>query len=505
MLESFNTKNELQYHKLSPEEQTQRGILGRLVGIIASFTSPTRNGRKYTEDLWDKTFENPIMREKIQNRCLFGELGHPADRSEVDMEKIAICMAEVPKKGNDGKLHGVFDILDTPNGRILKTLCDYGCKIGVSSRGQGDTFTDYDGQETVDSDTFECECWDAVLLPAVKEARPKYVTESLDTSKTLKQALQESLNNASEEDKKIMSETLADLDIDYESDENKADEIVASKEAEADNDGDDLVTELQESLKKIQTLQKQVLELQEKLSVSYTKEVKLEESNNELKASVKQLTESVSQAKNDKALVESLQAKLQQSAKMHEHDKKLITSLRNKLNESVDRRNVLTESVSSKDVTISKLNESLSNINEDILALKKHNKKIVENLNSEISTLKQESEAKNAQYSAKLAKCNKMVESYKNIASKAINKYIDCKATQLGINAAEIKNKLSENYSFDEIDSVCEQLRSYKLNMSKLPFSLSKNVQRVTLKEDTQTQRFTNPDDVVDKKLFDMI
>ena len=119
MLENYNVNNEMQYQKLSAEEQQERGILGRLVGIIADFKNATRNGRRYTEELWDKAFKNPIMREKFENRCLFGELGHPVDRQEVDMEKVCICMAEPPKKGNDGKLYGVFDILNTPNGRIL--------------------------------------------------------------------------------------------------------------------------------------------------------------------------------------------------------------------------------------------------------------------------------------------------------------------------------------------------------------------------------------------------
>ena len=145
MLESFNTNSEMQYQRLTKEEMQQRGILGRLKGIIADFKNPTRNGRRYTEELWDKTFDDPIVKEKIENRCILGELGHPADRQETDIEKVAICLAEMPKKGNDGKLHGIFDILDTPNGRILKTLCDYGCNIGVSSRGGVDTFEDYDG------------------------------------------------------------------------------------------------------------------------------------------------------------------------------------------------------------------------------------------------------------------------------------------------------------------------------------------------------------------------
>jgi len=207
---------DFKYQRLSQEEQKQRGILGRLVGVCADFINPTRNGRKYDESLWENVFKDPIMKEKINNHICFGELGHPVDREEVDMDKIAICLAEQPVKGSDGKLHAVFDILDTPNGRILKTLCDYGSNIGISSRGTGDLYTDDDGNEAVDPDTYHCECWDAVLIPAVPEARLQYVTESLNTkkyNKTLKQKLVEELNKASEADKKIMNETLNNLDI----------------------------------------------------------------------------------------------------------------------------------------------------------------------------------------------------------------------------------------------------------------------------------------------------
>ena len=148
MLESFTKK--FNYQKLSEEEQKKRGILGRLVGVIADCTNPTRNERLYSEELWDKVFDNPIMKERIKNHVCYGELGHPLDgRTETDMEKVAICLAEQPKKGDDGKLYGVFDILSTPNGKILKALCDYGSNIGISSRGTGDVITDDADQSIV--------------------------------------------------------------------------------------------------------------------------------------------------------------------------------------------------------------------------------------------------------------------------------------------------------------------------------------------------------------------
>ena len=36
----------------------------------------------------------------------------------------------------------VFDILNTKCGQLLKTLCDYGTTIGISSRGEGDLITE---------------------------------------------------------------------------------------------------------------------------------------------------------------------------------------------------------------------------------------------------------------------------------------------------------------------------------------------------------------------------
>ena len=52
MIKKLKTNESIQYQKLSPEEMKARGILGRLVGPCADFINPTRNGRKYSEQLW---------------------------------------------------------------------------------------------------------------------------------------------------------------------------------------------------------------------------------------------------------------------------------------------------------------------------------------------------------------------------------------------------------------------------------------------------------------------
>ena len=135
MLENYSQTDELKFKELSPEEKASRGILGRLYGPIASIVKSTRNGRKYTESLWEKVFKNPITQEMFQSGGVPGELDHPIDREETDSSRIAIMMPEAPTKDKSGNLMGYFDIIDTPCGRIAYALAKYGFNLGISSRG----------------------------------------------------------------------------------------------------------------------------------------------------------------------------------------------------------------------------------------------------------------------------------------------------------------------------------------------------------------------------------
>lgn len=469
MLENFNTKNSFEYQKLTEEEQSKRGILGRLVGPIADSVNPTRNGRRYSGELWEKVFKNPIMQEKIENRVCFGELGHPVDRTETDMEKICWCLAEVPKKGDDGQLYGVFDILPTPNGRILKALCDYGSNIGTSSRGSGDTFMDYDGQESVDPDTYECECWDAVLLPAVKSARLTPVTESLH--KTLKESLETLVNNANEADKKVMTETLETLNLDYNTD-SVDDDIANEGEETAADDNGAVVESLQVAVKQKQELENKVLDLQEKLSVSYAKETRLEEQIVKYSRAISNLSNT---AKKVTALQEKINSLTKELNKEKEHSQQLNGKISRFENISKKERGLkesLKEQVSNRDIEISKLNESIEQLIEAKNSMQNDNMKLLE----QISTLKKDLALKKTEYSQKLEQSNKLVEKYKKVANKAVEQYIELQADRIGINAKEIQNKLPESYTFQDIDSICEDLQSYKLTLNKLPFSTAKSL-----------------------------
>lgn len=646
MLESF-VSTAFEYKKLTEAEQKARGILGRLVGVIADTKKPTRNGRKYSEKLWENVFENPIMKEKIANRCCFGELNHPADRSEVDLERVAICLAEHPQKGPDGQLYGVFDILSTPNGRILKALCDYGCKIGISSRGQGDLITDDDGEEAVDPDTYDCECFDAVIVPGVEKARLKYVTESLSKDKSLKQTLTESLNAANADERKIMEETLdmlkikleedkkeeeedidtapeadieeaepkdsevndvesdteddfsdleldkdfddiatfddeeipededtaesaedteeeeksdADiflhylannfdeeqikkvcdiLDIDIEDNDSNEDEEESDNET-SDNESDEenndmvdvddatdldsekitdedadtssediidtsdkteeevdeaidngtstLVNSLKEALEKNADLESSVKSLQETLAVRDAKVTELDEDCNRYKASIARLS---TIAKSNKALKEnisSLEEQLKEKEILIESQKSRISRLAQEKTESAK---------TSREVTA--LTESLS-------ATKADHESQIKALNEKMEKVASDAQAREKALTEDLAKQTKLRESYKNLANSAINKYIDVKADILGVTAKDIKRKLGEKYTLSDVDQVCEDLKSYQLNVSKLPFSVNRKVSIKVNEAATKVNAPKNPhlfeDDEVDATLL---
>lgn len=496
-----NSNEELKFDSSAVISEKGSPILGKLSGPVADIINPTRNGRKYSEQLWENVFNSPIAQETFENGGYFGELGHPEGRQEVDMEKIAICMPAPPTKNDDGTLVGTFDILDTPNGRILKTLCDYGYKMGISSRGSGEVYPSSDGNEEVDPDQYEFSCFDVVLLPAVKAARMNYVTESLkDSNVTLKQALAESLNSASDSDRKIMQETLNKLNLEYTSEEAQAPSVENIEEVNesvaVENNEADLVEQLQTLLKENKEKEQQIIELQEKLSVSYTKEsacnekiLSYQQSISKLSEEakkVKSLEEKLSKAENDvkqlkEALTTSKKANAANVAKLQANSKSLV------------------ESVSSSKQKIRELQEKLKVANENSSGK-------IDSLNEQLSTAKKDLEIKKTEYSKKLGASNKLVEKYKNIAAGAVDRYIQSQALRLGVSQNEILNRLPESYTFDDIDSVCESLQSVNLNLSRLPFQSMKLQEKLNAKITAPKKEIipTNQDDVVDESLLSL-
>ena len=602
MLEALKNNEAFSYKKLSAEEMAARGILGRLVGPCADFTIPTRNGRKYGENLWENVFSDEIVLEKINSKCLFGEFGHPMDREEVDPDRIAIALTEVPKKNSKGQLEACFDILDTPSGRILKTVCDYGAHIGISSRGSGDIIEEY-GEEIVDPNTYYFECFDAVLLPAVKQARLNYMHESVDhKALKLRKALTEQLEKATEDDKEIMKETLKNLNIELEEEEvadwvDPEDQAVENEsekrlveedeelldsdedveeidESEVDESDDEIEVEESEDSEEeskeegffVKDIIAELSQYEEELPIEIKPieidgikyDVNLEfihsddiieigvicdpvEGSNEDKEEAEDLpaeeieadelaVENSEEANNEEAeeeveseeaedsgddeeIIESLKDIIRQKELLESEIKSLkrAEAVRdakvNKLEEELNRYkngfirmsevvsekskveqevNVLKEQMTQKDSKIKKLEEQvkISNQLKEGLEIKKS--KEVKKLTEELNMVKAEKEASEkeltlqiTQAGEKIQESMKVAKQYKAKCAAILNKYIESKATMLGVKPKEITNRLNESYTLADIDKVCEDLLSYNIKMNNLPFGVKRNTTRV--------------------------
>lgn len=546
MLEKLT--NNLKFSALT-ENERNRGILGRLYGPVASCVVPTRNGRYYTDSVWETVFDTPIVKEMFNNGGLPGELDHPFDRSETDSSRIAIMMPEPPKKNSKGELEGYFDILDTPCGKIAYQLAKYGFRFGISSRGDGEVTESYDGSEVVDADTYTLHAFDLVLLPACESARMKF-TESLNTERKLDESLLSEINNSSDEDKELMLESLKSLDVEskgyvteslgnktlykslnealdsastpevrktmedslnrigvnYKDSSNKGEEDANLTDEEAVNDGADLVKDLQEALKTNAELNKQVTKLQEKLSVCYAKEVRNDAAVAKLKNAVVTLSEDARKYSVVKNQLKSMKEQLEEKSKEFNEQKKLIESYNKKLTLSKNSQRSLNESIDARNQKLNDLSNDVETLKTKLQESKSNSIKEVKELKEQLQQLKGESQVKNSQYSKKLNEANKLISKYRKTAETAVNRYIESKASQLGITVSEIKGKLNENYSFDDIDNICDELRSYKVNINKLPFSVgNKNINKVTTNESKQTKRYENPDDVLDEEFLKML
>ena len=528
-------KETLLFKELTEEEKTARGILGRLYGPCADFINPTRNGRYYTDELWEKVFtENELVKEALENGGIPGELDHPEGREDIDSSKIAIIMPEAPKRDKDGHLIAYFDILDTPNGRIAYALAKYGYKLGISSRGTGDVIGD-----EVDPDTYEFKCFDLVLTPSVKDARLA-MTESLDTKQLqFKKALTESLNSANADEKKVMEETLNRLNIDLVEEEKPEEEpveetpveeteVITADEVKTDGiqpevtedsydgkikeflaliyDGETAPTD-EETVAFVDAFKaifpEECFNLEgcaDKENESETSEETINEpeeasdegsdelikslqdaltSNTKLEGTIKQLHEQL--AVSD-AEVESLKEENNRykssiiSLSDRAHNAKELEEKVNSLEEELKIKDSKIQTlVDNTESSTRSLNESLTNKDNQISKLTESFNKQKDGYETQIKQLNEKLETSQTEVQSK----TKLVEQWQSFARKTVDRYIETKAVMFGFTSDDIKGRLPKKYDIDDVDRICEGLQKNSLNMKNLPFELGSNKSRI--------------------------
>lgn len=181
--------------EMKPTASTSSNVLCTLTGPCMEFGSVNRNNRIYSRKLVeDRIINNPTVKECLKNRSMLGEGGHPENRVDISYPEVALAVTKlwIPDDGKN-MLWGSFDILDTPVGRILNTLAQYGTRIGISARAVADS-VQKDGHEVILENSYELITFDAVTEPGFKCAR----LEKLDSvSKSVEQMSTKELKESS--------------------------------------------------------------------------------------------------------------------------------------------------------------------------------------------------------------------------------------------------------------------------------------------------------------------
>lgn len=144
---------------------------GRLVaeGEFGFCGKPTSNGRVYPRSLMEREIRRLLP--KMESRGLYGELDHPEDGS-TKLQRVSHLITNL-RIESDGRVIGKLEVLDTPNGQILRKLIESGARTGVSSRGVGSVKKNQSGDFEVQED-FKLLTYDGVADPAWGDALPEY-------------------------------------------------------------------------------------------------------------------------------------------------------------------------------------------------------------------------------------------------------------------------------------------------------------------------------------------
>ena len=169
---------------LNESNGAKYGIPGGFVvqGILQRSEAKNHNGRVYPKSILMRECQRYQKEYIDQNRAL-GELDHP-ESSVVNLNNVSHNVLKIWWEGDD--LKGVVQVLDTPSGKILKSLFKEGITLGISSRGLG-SVKELRNEGVVEvQDDFELICWDFVSNPSTQGAFMGMMKESVNKTITNK-------------------------------------------------------------------------------------------------------------------------------------------------------------------------------------------------------------------------------------------------------------------------------------------------------------------------------
>lgn len=162
----------LEYGKELIKESEEKNN-GKIIipAILQKADTKNQNGRTYPASLLQREIKN--YDRLVRERRALGELDHPME-STISLDRVSHIVTEVAWEGST--VRGMIEVLDTPKGKILKSLLESGVKVGISSRGVGSTRKTNEGIDEVQDD-FQLICFDMVSEPSTPGA---FLNESIN-------------------------------------------------------------------------------------------------------------------------------------------------------------------------------------------------------------------------------------------------------------------------------------------------------------------------------------
>lgn len=152
------------------EESLQNGSKSyRIRGIFAQAEVKNGNGRIYPNQILESQMNDYVV-NKVNTKQALGELNHPTSYI-VNIERASHLVEHLEMRGND--VYGTAKIIDTPCGRIVKSVLAEGVKIGISTRGVGTV--NHSGYVNPD---FRLGAFDIVSNPSAQRAYMDAILES---------------------------------------------------------------------------------------------------------------------------------------------------------------------------------------------------------------------------------------------------------------------------------------------------------------------------------------
>lgn len=124
-----------------------------------------RNGRVYSKSILEREVKR-YNEEYISKNRAFGELGHP-DSPSINLDRVSHLIVNMRQEG--AQFIGKAKILETPMGKIAKSLLEGGACLGVSSRGMG-SLKEVNGVNMVQDDYYLATAADIVADPSAPGA-----------------------------------------------------------------------------------------------------------------------------------------------------------------------------------------------------------------------------------------------------------------------------------------------------------------------------------------------